>query len=344
MPMPFPVRLSDERGQALALFALATTIFVALVGMAVDVGSALYTRTDLQKTADAAALAAAQDLPSTGAASSTALQYVSTNGGGGLGTVTTFTPSTNPTTVRVRVTKRVDFTFLRVVGISGWDVSAAAAASRLHFQGGRGILPWGLVASDNRDFLGNACFAGWASPGVPRFRTGTTCTIKYGAGDNSGGDFGALALDGTGASRYRASIANGSSSTFTVGQMVEVQTGNMQGPTTQGVNDRLALPRPSTCNTDVKDRIVSIDPNTGEASIRAGCENHPRIIIIPVVDKIANPQQSRIIGFAFMYLIGQSGSGGGSSVSVEFVNFTTTLPGGVYGASGTGSTAIRLIE
>lgn len=337
--------MGDERGQSLALFALATVVFVALVGIAVDVGAALYTRTDLQKTADAAALAAAQDLPDRSAAAQTAAEYVRANtASDGLTTEATFDSATEPTSVRVRVSRTVPTVFTRIIGFDAWQVSASATASKLHYQGGSGLVPWGLVASTNKDFLGNSCFAGWQSPGVPRFKTGQTCTIKYGAGENSGGDFGALALDGTGASVYRESIARGSRTVFTVGQTVEVQTGNMQGPTRQGIDDRLAQPPPPACNTNVKSQIISIDPATGEASIRAGCETHPRIIIIPVVDKIANPEPARIIGFAFMYLVGQAGSGGGASVQVEFVSFTTTIPNAVYGAEGTSSTAIRLVN
>lgn len=331
----------DERGQVLVLFAAALVGIVAIVGLSVDVGQLVLTRTDLQKVADAAALAGAQDLPSTSVATQSANTYVGLNAPNTAAAVVFSATNNANDTIEATATRQVNYTFLRVLGMRGATVSAKAKVRVGVYNGGNGIVPWGLVASDNKDFLGNSCFNGFVG-GEPTFKQNQRCVLKYGAGSNSGGDFGALALDGTGASNYRDDIANGSNATFTKGQKVEAQTGNMQGPTGQGIDDRLSAPPPATCNTNSRDEILKT--TNGETSIVPGCEHHPRIMVIPVVDKIDNPRLSTILGFAFMYLHGEAGGGGQASVETEFVTFVTAIPGGVYSGTGNSSTMVQMIE
>lgn len=335
-------RINHEAGQMLVLMVAGMAAFIAIVGLAVDVGQIVFTRTDLQKVADAAAFAGAQDLPNASAATASANTYVGLNAANTSATVVISSATNANDTIQVTATRNVKYAFLRVLGLSGTNVSAKAKVRYGVYNGGSGIVPWGLVASNNKDFLGNNCFNGFVN-GVPTFKQNQKCVLKYGAGSNSGGDFGALALDGTGADNYRDDIAHGSSKTFLKGQKVEAQTGNMVGPTGQGISDRLAIAPPSTCNTNDRNKILKTDAS-GKTSIVAGCENHPRIVIIPVVDKIDNPNLSTILGFAYMFLHGQAGGGGQASVETEFVTFVTDIPGGVYNGTGSGSTSVRLIE
>ncbi|MBE0609875.1 MAG: hypothetical protein IH609_10870 [Dehalococcoidia bacterium] len=333
----------DEGGQMLVLMAAGLAAFIAIVGLSVDVGQVVFTRTDLQKVADAAAFAGAQDLPSSSSATANANTYVGLNASNTTaGVVISQTINSNDT-IQVTATRKVDYVFLRVVGLQGTTVSAKAKVRVGTYNGGSGIVPWGLVASDNKDFLGNNCFDRMVN-GVPTFKQNLKCILKYGAGSNAGGDFGALALDGTGADNYRDDIVNGSTQKFAKGQKVDAQTGNMVGPTGQGIADRLAIAPPSTCNTNERDGILKTEG--GKTSIISGCENHPRIVIIPVVDKIDNPAVSTILGFAFMFLHGEAGGGGQTSVEMEFVSFMTAIPGATYNgpADGSTSTAILLVE
>src|SRR5262245_9490545 len=61
------LHLWRAHGQALVLVALAMPMFFGFVGLAVDGGKLLVERRSIQNAADAAALAAAQELPSSGA-------------------------------------------------------------------------------------------------------------------------------------------------------------------------------------------------------------------------------------------------------------------------------------
>ncbi len=335
----------SERGQVLVLFAGGLAVFIALVGLSVDMGQIVFARTDLQKLADSATFAAAQDLPDATKATEAANTYGhSETFPGTLTVVVSQTYGANDT-VEVTASRRVNYWFLKAVGLDGKTVTAKAKARAMNYAGGAGLLPWGFIASnDNKSkLLQNSCYTS-QSGGMPAFQQNVPCTVKYGAGTNSGGDFGALALDGTGADVYRESIKNGTTKTFMKGQQVDAETGNMQGPTTQGVADRLALPPILPCPSNEKSDVLTVDAK-GFASITPGCESSPRIGIIPVVNKIDNPAKSTILGFAFVFIEGTSGSGGGSSVNVYFVKYVTELPKGVYtGTTPSGATAIKLVE
>lgn len=122
-----------ERGQSLVLFAAALAGLLGLVGMSVDVGRLVYTKTNLQNAADAAALAGSQDLDGTSAkdaaAKASADAYLAGNGAGGAPCrPNCATINSAHDTVTVTVDKSVPYAFLRAVGLSSGQVSATAQA------------------------------------------------------------------------------------------------------------------------------------------------------------------------------------------------------------------------
>lgn len=122
------IRDQGERGQALVLFAAGLVAFLGLVGMSVDVGRVMFTRTDLQKIADSGALAGAQDLPlSVVAATTSANTYASSNGEATVA-VSFSTTDVPLDTITVKATRHVPYNFLKFVGLDGTDVSARATA------------------------------------------------------------------------------------------------------------------------------------------------------------------------------------------------------------------------
>lgn len=114
-----------ERGNVLVLFAAGLTAFLGLVGLSVDVGAIVYNKTDLQKVADAAALAAAMDLPNTTSARAVGNEYVLKNGGPSTDASITFSDSNKVVTVEAE--REVDHWFLRLFGLDSSRPSARAA-------------------------------------------------------------------------------------------------------------------------------------------------------------------------------------------------------------------------
>jgi len=118
----------DERGQALVFTVLVLTVLLGMSALVLDVGSWFRAQRALQSTADAAALAAAQELPeNTARASALAAEYVGKNGGG-TAVVEFRTSVSGPDTVRVRIQRPAPGFFARVVGIDSVTVRATASA------------------------------------------------------------------------------------------------------------------------------------------------------------------------------------------------------------------------
>ena len=72
-------RARGERGQILAVVALALVALLGICAFAIDVGYAYYAKRQLQSATDAAALAGAQDLPNATTAIATATSYAAAN-------------------------------------------------------------------------------------------------------------------------------------------------------------------------------------------------------------------------------------------------------------------------
>lgn len=71
--------LRDQRGSVLPLFGLSVVVLFGFAALGIDVSHLYYAKNELQTTADAAALAAALDLPDIDAASETAQRIVEAN-------------------------------------------------------------------------------------------------------------------------------------------------------------------------------------------------------------------------------------------------------------------------
>jgi len=138
-----------RRGSILVLAAFLLVVVFAMVAFAVDVGYIVHVDTELQRTADASALAAVQHLPDQ-AAATTAAQFVAQQNKGATGPdltasdiqfgiwerdTATFTPTTNePNAVKVTVARSQDngnplkLFFAPIIGTSHTNVTASAIA------------------------------------------------------------------------------------------------------------------------------------------------------------------------------------------------------------------------
>jgi Flp pilus assembly protein TadG len=131
-----------EEGQSLAIFALILTVLCGFVALSVDVGNLVLTKSELQKAADAGALAGVRDLtPSSEAAAiATGIQLATANGSP-VSNAEIIDPTTIgykpdpdisgvPMAIRVTCSETVENYFAQIIGISTADVSADATAVR----------------------------------------------------------------------------------------------------------------------------------------------------------------------------------------------------------------------
>lgn len=159
--------LRDERGQVLAIFALALVVMLALAGLALDGGSAFAFRRNQQSATDLAALAAANDYlinQSTTLAVDRARLVAQRNGfthaTGGTVVDATF-DTTNGIAIEVTIDAVHRNSVLSVVGMSTWGVSTRATALAGFPDSAAAVSPFIFAASAFQD------------DGTPRFQTPT---------------------------------------------------------------------------------------------------------------------------------------------------------------------------
>lgn len=129
-------RIKNESGQSAILLALAMVVLCGVVGIVVDTGTVAVEKGQLQTAADAAALAAAHDLPSANTARNTAERYAQANGVDSTNVSTTTPYNGDAKKVEVICSETVEYTFARVLGFTSTVVSARAVAQKTGMSGG----------------------------------------------------------------------------------------------------------------------------------------------------------------------------------------------------------------
>lgn len=120
----------DESGQSTVLFAVLFVVLCGFAAVSIDFGRAVIAKGEVQNAADAAALAAVQNLPN---ATQTANDYASKNGVD----VAAHPPAVvtpyngDSTKIRVTCTETVNYTFARILGLSSRNVTASAVAQKI---------------------------------------------------------------------------------------------------------------------------------------------------------------------------------------------------------------------
>lgn len=123
-------------GQMAVVFAVAAVTLCGVMALGADVGVLYYNWVQLQKAADAAALAGAQILgqdpndptPATSTLATTTAQTYATNNGVSTNDVVTATPQSGNTQMAVSIKRTVPYSFARVLGLTSGYVNAMAVA------------------------------------------------------------------------------------------------------------------------------------------------------------------------------------------------------------------------
>jgi Flp pilus assembly protein TadG len=179
-------RLRNESGQTVLMTVLFLTVLIGAAALVTDVGAWYRQQRQAQATADAAALAGAQALPSDPTqAQVLAAQYATSNGGGvelngGIALRDDFEPHD---TVVVKVQKDAPAFFANIFKIDHATVSATAAARAGVPNQVDGVAP--IVVNKLQPQL--------SGPGCPCFHVETTLPLGK---DGAPGAFGLVDLDG----------------------------------------------------------------------------------------------------------------------------------------------------
>jgi hypothetical protein len=238
-------------------------LLLGLAGLVVDVGFMFHTRAQLQAAADAAALAAAFELPAhPTAAEEQAHQYVTANLGEEALAAVDITDGNRR--VVVQVSKNQRHLFGSWLGRREQAISARAAVTIGPVKAMRGLRPLAVVWQD--------------------FAYGDLVTIKYDSHipGSVHGNFGAVALGGYGAAVYRHNLEYGYKGQIAIGQRVESEPGNMVGPTESGLHNLV---------TGCTDVWPDVSPSCS------------RVINVLVVDALPTGRgEMTVLGFATFFI------------------------------------------
>jgi len=336
-------RLHTEKGMTIAMVALCIVVLFLMAALAVDLGVLFTARTSAQHAADAAALAGAYTFlssptvaPQPSSAENAAIATAAANRI--LGTpVTINTANISVDTANRRVTVTVPRTnaggnpigtfFARVVaGNSSADVVAKATAEA-GTQGSASrcvkpiFLPNTIFSTKTPDLTkpNNACSAGEvvfdSSGNITAFaqgKLGSQQTIRPVKPNQALAPSQFYSLDfGSGASTYRCAWGQclnycSGVSEIVCGQRYPVETGNMDGPTHQGVRDLIGNP---------PDTWISI----GQYDVNGVTMDSSKSLVVAPVWEDCDPantinpgtsgQTVAVIGFLELFVDGTVGGG-----------------------------------
>lgn len=290
-------RTRRRQGQVAMIVAVGITILLGISALVTDYGIALIAQKRLQSAIDAAVLAgAAQLMDSEAAALAEAQRYLVLNGVD----TSEVTLTVDMAAKRIRaVGQRQQETFFgRLLGVNQMDVSASGGAI-VGVAGSisRGLRPY-AISDRYYDF-------------------GDLITLKQDSAYK--GNFGSVALGGSGASVLRENALNGYDGTLKIGDQIDTETGNMIGVVNQ-----------------IKDRI-ELDSSTFDNY----SQDSYRLWTIPVVDglEVAGRKTVTIVGFAQIFVEEVRNAGGKMEIVGRFMRFvgngeivTGSTDYGVYAA------------
>lgn len=276
--------IKNESGTVIVLVAFSMSIFIAFLAVVLDFGSLYLEKNRLQKIADASALAGAQELPSNYLrAREQTMKAISLNGGN----PDDFRIDTNSTYTMLEVTtnKKGTLFFANTLGITEPIIEVKARVELHTLESGKGVIPLGVQPSTNLAF-------------------GSVQVLKV--SDSANGNFGAVALTGSGAREYETDLSYGYAFELRVGSLLNTQTGQLAGPTKRAIDQRL-----TQC------------PNATYLNYPPGCS---RVVLIPIYEPVSIDQnqvkQVRIVGFGAFFLENVSSTNEGAEVTGRFIKAT----------------------
>jgi hypothetical protein len=138
----------EERGQMIALLAVSTVALIAAGAFVMDVGSWFRAHRATQSVADASALAAAQELPTSSSLATSQAQAYSSKNGGGVTQITFSSAYMTNDTIAVRADRTAPGFLARVIGINSVNVSADSVARAYNIGAAKFAAPFGVAKTE----------------------------------------------------------------------------------------------------------------------------------------------------------------------------------------------------
>ncbi len=274
-------RVCNESGSVVILLALSFVVLMGAAGLVIDMGFIYSEKIKLANALDSAALAGAQELPDNPIlAEEVARDYLSLNDVDPLNVVIQI--SADHKEMTLTGVETVPHYFLKLLGFSETDVHGKSKIAIGPISGVKG----GLRPFAVEDFL---------------YTYGDLVVLKEDGGDGYHGNYGAVALGGSGACVLKNNAINGYDGSIKIGDILETEPGNM-----------------ATVVNALRPLLAS-DPET--------FENHSkksfRLWTIPIVDSLTvdGRDDVTVTAFAQVFVENMVKKGGQVEIEARFIRF-----------------------
>jgi Flp pilus assembly protein TadG len=321
------MKIRNEHGQSLVFTVLFLTVLMGMAALVLDVGSWYRAHRAAQSTADAAALAGAQTLPTdTGTARTLANDYANRNGGGlAAGDITFSRGVVTNDTINVRIARVAPGFFTKIFGSGFKQVNVVGRASARAYVVSQAKFVAPIVVHYKHPLLN--CTNGRNPSCNPNFGQSTTLNLEdlhQPGGGNGSGAFGLINLN------YQDPNGN-------------IGAGTLAGWLTDGYQDYLPTGRyfsAPSANFNNSQFTGALDSVIGKE------------VLFPVYRLLTGPGSNAeydIIGWVGFIIHSYSASGSNGTLTGEFTRYIADgipadTPGGGPPASGLGVTEVELVQ
>jgi putative Flp pilus-assembly TadE/G-like protein len=291
-----------RRGQIAVAMMLVMIPLLALIGLGTDLGLLFFHWGIVQKAADSAVLAGAGYLPNQLSTAQTKATSYATQNGLKNSEIISNTVAADHMSITMTTSRTVPYYFLQLVGLSSGTVKPMAKAGiQQDTEGTRGLIPVGLPCTST------SC----------SYTAGTEYQlVEAGGNGNSGGswnvgpgNWGRLALGQTGASAFENNLINGYYGSIDVGQTETAETGQDNGPTSEGVGVRVSTG-------------LAINGTVTSPTLATVPAYDPRLVAVPLIDFTGATGASSpvtVMGFALMWIDSYTSTGKNKTLNAYFL-------------------------
>ncbi len=258
----------SKRGQIVVLLAMCLPALLGAIALVADVGVLYFNWQLLQAAADAGAVAGASYLPSSPSLAISTANAFAEHNGVAPGEILSTTIIANNTELNLQVHRSVPYSFATLLGLTSGTVSAQATAQIQTVGKAIGVTPMGV------DFQ-------------TQYSSGQVVTLME--NQVGPGDWGPLALGGTGASNLEQNIEYGYEGSVSLNDDILTEPGISAGPIRSAFNF-------------VINKGQSEDPGGTFANHTF---NDPRVLIVPMVNfnTAQGSSEVQVMGFAALWLV-----------------------------------------
>jgi hypothetical protein len=287
------------------VMTVAIGTLIAAVGLGADMAVLYLNWVRLQGAADAAVLAGASYLPGNPSQATTTAKTYATKNGIQTAEITSTSTAPDSMSISMSLSRTVPYSFLRIVGLySGVVKVLAKAGVQQDSESTRGLIPIGLPCS----------------PGNCTYNPGQLYKLVQAGASGSGGswslgpgNWARLALGDHGATQFLNNLELGYVGSINVGDSINAEQGQVNGPTDQGISDRVNLG-------------TAMDGAVSSPTLATVPSYDPRLVAVPMVDftgVTGNSVQVPVVGFAMLWLDSYTAKGSQKSLNAYFLG---TIP------------------